>query len=347
MIAQLDWSQNHAASAPDAHDARKMLVGNTGSSAKHVRSTCYPVPISKVRGVSVAVPRALECRLNCAECRAAREGHTVGLGGEKIPNSTNPNWQAIGKKGLWIVCEERGKQMYNANGKRKVQEELVLMLEQDDDFSPKLLHEKSHVFEMMRDRGHCALFGVKYHAELAHVERKWMWLKNKIRPELNAKMPKLQELLKQAWSLYTIENARKDARHCRGSMAAYRTLHEKAAAEGETGEVQMSGLKAAETVEYNSHRCVFASNDTLLRIGADMASEVTETEKARAELTVRRREKKAERAEKRKAHEKDMKAEERRRAHAAKKAKNAPNAGAATAGVEKGQRSIRSMFKPV
>ena len=42
LVANVDWSQNHAATADDALDADKMLVGMGGKTAKHLRVTRYP-----------------------------------------------------------------------------------------------------------------------------------------------------------------------------------------------------------------------------------------------------------------------------------------------------------------
>jgi hypothetical protein len=49
----------------------------------------------------------------------------------------------------------------------------------------------------MAAQGYTALFGVKYHAELAWVERKWMFMKRNIRARLNGKMPRLRALLEK------------------------------------------------------------------------------------------------------------------------------------------------------
>ena len=39
LVANVDWSQNHAATADDALDAEKMLVNPGGKTAKHIRVT--------------------------------------------------------------------------------------------------------------------------------------------------------------------------------------------------------------------------------------------------------------------------------------------------------------------
>ena len=109
------------------------------------------------------------------------------------------DWQCIGYKGLLKVLKERGFSVYKVghSGRTKPQEELVKMLQTCPDFNPKTLHERARVTELMKERGHIALFGVKYHAELAHIERKWMWLKQKIRPKLDGAIRRLgQELEK-------------------------------------------------------------------------------------------------------------------------------------------------------
>ena len=125
-------------------------------------------------------------------------------------------WQCIGVKGLKIVCSERGLSITKPNGKAKNQAELVATLQTCEDFAAavKAPHEKAAVTEMMKERGHVALFGVKYHAELAHVERKWMWLKQKIRPRLNGKVGRLQEELGKWFPQFQVADARRAARHC-------------------------------------------------------------------------------------------------------------------------------------
>ena len=102
------------------------------------------------------------------------------------------DYQAIGKKGLKQVLIERGAYKHGM-----MQQDMVQALQQFEDFSPKSDHECARVTEMMRTRGHVALFGVKYHAELAHIERKWMRLKQRIRPKLDGKLVTLRKLLEQ------------------------------------------------------------------------------------------------------------------------------------------------------
>ena len=75
---------------------------------------------------------------------------------------------------------------------------MVTALQQFSDFSPKIDQDRARVTEMMAGRGHMALFGVKYHAELAHIERKWMHVNRLVRAELDGKYGELEALLRKA-----------------------------------------------------------------------------------------------------------------------------------------------------
>ena len=89
-------------------------------------------------------------------------------------------------KGLKVVLAERG----IPPGKN--QAENIAALQTCEDFSPLKAYDKAYITQTMKERGHVCLFGVKYHAELAHIERFWMWLKQKIRGRLNGKLAKLK-----------------------------------------------------------------------------------------------------------------------------------------------------------
>ena len=91
---------------------------------------------------------------------------------------------------------------------------MVKVLQECSDFEKKDLIERAHVTEQMRGYGYIALFGVKSHAELAHIERKWMALKRLIRPKLDGKLPTVRRLLKDKFKLFTVGDARKATRHC-------------------------------------------------------------------------------------------------------------------------------------
>ena len=86
--------------------------------------------------------------------------------------NVDPTFQTIGLNVLKRVLAERGLRIGKNQG------EMVAELEKCDDFSHKNKHEKAYATELFADRGHYCLFGVKYHAELAYIERFWMWLKN-------------------------------------------------------------------------------------------------------------------------------------------------------------------------
>ena len=142
-----------------------------------------------------------------------------------------------------------------------VQATMVTALQQFPDFSPKTDQDRARVTEMMAGRGHMALLGVKYHAELAHIERKWMHIKRLVCAELDGKYGKLEALLRKAWPKYTVHDARMSARHCRETMRAYEALGDAASLE----------LLQEEEKKQKSHRCVVDSADGLLKAKANIA----------------------------------------------------------------------------
>ena len=115
LVAHVDWSQNHAATAPDALDAEKMLVGSGGKSAKHIRDTWWADPRPN------PPKRAILCTPGCSICLHK-------LNEARILN--DPHHQTIGVKGLKLTLAERGMQ---ASG----QAAMVAKLQECDDFSPK------------------------------------------------------------------------------------------------------------------------------------------------------------------------------------------------------------------
>ena len=109
---------------------------------------------------------------------------------------------------------------------------------------------------------------MKYHAELAHIERFWMWLKQKIQGRLNGKLAKLKTELWEEYGKYTLLDARKAARHCRETMEAYRRLAEKS-------DLGLNDLDKEQMKVYSTHRRVFDANRATLCFASDMpASEV-------------------------------------------------------------------------
>lgn len=196
LVGVYDWSQGHAAKPQDATDATGMNV-NPGGQQPHVRATSYPLVI---RRDNTIMPRQLLCSPGCAECLvAARACSQADLA----------TFQSIGRKGLKQVCIERG--LWRPG---MVQGEMVAALQTCEDFSAKRDWEKAYVTAQMAAAGNQALFGVKYHAELAAIERKWMYLKRMIRPYLDGKLKTLEELLRKHWAKFTVHDARKAARHC-------------------------------------------------------------------------------------------------------------------------------------
>ena len=256
LVANVDWSQNHAATADDALDADKMLVGMGGKTAKHLRVTRYPYRPE-------AIKRNLICNLTgCLDC----EKHL----GSFLADSS---FQTIGVKGLKMVLAERN----IPPGKN--QSENIAALQTCEDFSPRKAHEKAHLTEMMKARGHVCLFGVKYHAELAHIERFWMWLKGKIRGRLNGKLAKLKVEIWKEYGNYTVLDSRKAARHCRETMEAYRRL-------AEQDGLGLCDLDNEAKKVYSTHRRVFDSNTDTLMLAADMP--VSSRAASRAAISAKR-----------------------------------------------------------
>ena len=235
FVAHLDWSQGHAAMAPDSLNAENMLVGTGGKTATHIRSTSWPY---KVNGHNMSIPRALLCQPGCEKCTKEYEQY-----GKPGSPDYDPNFQSVGVKGLAVVLEERG--LLETGWHHP---EMLLALQKCSDFQKRDLIGRAHVTAQMEGYGYIALFGVKYHAELAHNERKWMMVKRAIRGKLDGKLPTLRRLLKDAWGGYTVDDARKAARHCRATMRAYMRL----------GGTDLEDMRAEE-LKMKGHRRVFDS----------------------------------------------------------------------------------------
>lgn len=234
LVAIVDWSQGHAAMPPDGLDATSMN-NSAGGAQPHLRHTWYPR-----QNTLIAIERWIECSPGCQLCQAAFKEH-----------GHDPSFQAVGRKGLIQVLKER-----NLYRLRMLQSEMVAVLQGCSDFSPKSLICRSHLYQMMQAGGHICLFGTKYHAELAAIERKWMWEKRCIRPKLNGKRERLHALLTDAHKKFTVLDARKAARHCRETMKAYIA----------TRDMCDAGFEAVreQEVKYKSHRRVFDSCTGLL-----------------------------------------------------------------------------------
>ena len=112
---------------------------------------------------------------------------------------------------------------------------------------------------------------MKYHAELAHIERKWMRLKQRIRPKLDGKFGTLQRLLEQNWPLYNVHEARRAAQHCRETMRTYVELGDTAALD------QLQEEKKKQ----KAHRKVIDSADGILKLKANLV--MTEEDRGKTE----------------------------------------------------------------
>ena len=254
LVACLDWSQGHAAMSPDGLDAENMLVNPGGVSCTHIRATTTPLPRMETHVVGAGrrrvpvfsgaakpwpdrAPLCISCMESSAAdralCREAYAGH-----------EDDANFQTIGKKGLKQVLQER-----NIDTKGMNQEKLVDALQKFPDFTKRDSIERAHVTEIFKSNGHVALFGVKYHADLAHVERFWMHLKQQIRPHLTGKYSDLVTLIDAAYCKYTVSQVRRDARHCRELMLAYSEIANAAAQQ-----LDLANLTSL-AKEYKSHRC--------------------------------------------------------------------------------------------
>ena len=160
FIDQLDWSQNHAELEKTALDASKMNC-NPGGQQPHFKFTHHLPDPNKL-----PYPRWIECTPGCEICQKDFREH-----------GTEPGFQSVGQKGLWQMLRER-----HAYDPSFVIKDCVAKLKEFTDFRTRTGGENSIVYDMYQKCGYAfAFFGVKYHAELASIERKWMYLKQKIR----------------------------------------------------------------------------------------------------------------------------------------------------------------------
>jgi hypothetical protein len=97
-------------------------------------------------------------------------------------------------------------------------------------------------------------------------------------------MKTLRLLVEQAWAEYTLLDAQKAARHCRETMAAYRTVGAQQASLATLREVE---------IKMKGHRRVFDTSDNLLKLAANM--ELTVKQKLAAHRTKVARESKVRR----------------------------------------------------
>ena len=262
LVAHVDWSQGHAAMHPRALNAESMQV-RPGGKQPHLGSTRW-VRGSTQPGQQLLcdIPRWHQCQPGCDQC--LRDFDAAGRPAD---------FQAIGQKGLKQVLIERGLWQHGMK-----QTDMVAALQTCSDFSKLDLRARAHVTTQMAKRGHQALFGVKYHAEVAWIERKWMEIKRRIRRRLNGRLPTLKELVKEAFTQYGVLDARKAARHCRETMQAYRMIG--------SDEASLQQLREEE-IKMKGHRRVFDSSDGLLKLRSGI--ELTVKQKIQAHRTAVRR----------------------------------------------------------
>ena len=272
----IDWSQGHAAAAADALLAERMNV-NPGGKQPHLKHTFHP---HMLNGFAVQRPRAILCSPGCDQCQAAFDAH-----------GHNPEFQSIGRKGLKEVLLERGLLRVGM-----VQQNMIEALRQCADFSMAQPWDRAYITSFMASRGHRALFGVKYHAELAWIERVWMWEKQLVRPRLDGSLPTLTKLLQKAHTSYNLTDCWKAARHCRDTMHAYEILKDKNLSVDEVTQQQK---------EYKGHRCAIDSADGVLKLKANL--EQTDSQKKQIEKTIVRRKNIEIREKAVKKHQLDMK----------------------------------------
>lgn len=231
-----------------------MLSKPGGATATHIRPTRYPVYVDRQ---GRRRRRQLDCNGPCLQCREYVAEY-----------NRDAEFQSIGVKGLRLVLTERGLPLGRNQG------EDVATLQRCADFAPRLAHEKAYAHELMAKEGHICLFGVKYHAELAPIERFWMWLKQKIRNYLDGTLPKLKHLIDQYYGQYTVFDARRAARHCRETLQAYEMLAQAGA------DMDLTDLHKQEEKVYASHRRVFDTLTDTLKLAADMPVSAAAEKKA-------------------------------------------------------------------
>jgi hypothetical protein len=185
--------------------------------------------------------------------------------------------------------------------------ECVQLLQQFSDFKPKMSAESSMVYEMYQKHGHFAFFGVKYHAELAAIERKWMVMKRAVRGFNNGCLQTLKDNLENNWAAYTVDCARKDITHCRDTCAVYRQLGV---------EADLTKLEAGQK-EYKSHRRVFDCATDMLKAEV-AAADMTEKQLKKVSIRGKVRVQQVEKANAIIAFEAEIKAKRARRDHQAK-----------------------------
>lgn len=188
LVACLDWSQGHAAMAADGLDAENMLVNPGGKSASHLRHTfTEEQPRTRLVG-NRRVPVFRQAReALCSSCHALNVAQKAVCNCQVAHDKHGhmATFQSIGTKGLKQVLTERKVNIKKPSGKDMVQAELVEELQKFPDFEKRNLITRAYVTELFKAAGQIALFGVKFHCDLAPIERMWMFIKAQVRKNLD------------------------------------------------------------------------------------------------------------------------------------------------------------------
>ena len=231
LALQLDRSQNHLAKYKSALNAKTMRKGRGFAKAPHQRSTHWPRAVVDFRQPNCLVSgNCEECRMSCARA---------------VENGTQSTLQTIGRKGLVQVLSERGVVTRGKSGP-----ELAEILGAHADFAA----EKSAVQHILVKAGHIGFFGAVCHPELAFIEMKWAHVKQYLRKLVDDKEETLRRVLQDAFSIEAcnVDAMRKDARHCRDTMHAYRHLRSQGSSVSPEEVAASAGVQKRHRVPYAS-----------------------------------------------------------------------------------------------
>ena len=182
------------------------------------------------------------------------------------------SFQNVGWKGMQCILEERG-----AWKPGLLEKECHKIVKEFSDFKA----EKSMVEQTLEYYGCLAIFGAEGHPELAFSESKWAFVKFRVKPEVTGELQQLKKLVRHGFSLYSVDNARKDARRARDNMHLYRKIRA-------AGTALSPAVVKAGVGELKSHRRVFCTATGVLKLAIN--APMTEEEVKAAKSLKRRRE---------------------------------------------------------
>ena len=187
-------------------------------------------------------------------------------------------------------------------------DEIVEKLNEFDDFKAEIVAGRA-VEQLVSDwnkrngRQHRILWVPKYHCELNWIERKWGFIKSKIKHHTTGSMPGLTAAYHTVIQLLHVTTCRRFARKARDYMHAY-----------EDG-VSTAEIEKAVSTTYKSHRRVF---DSTLSLVLPQHRTLTALEAKWAARTAKRKETEARRADEHRKEVRNKKARERRIARESK-----------------------------